>query len=361
MAPAFTKAFEQARVAGVKPHIEFMAHNTLQAVALLHKRLADIDVIALQLDGGIDTERVVRLTGEHGPVIVGLGVDHLAALQAFEIGAAAFLPSPPTYYAAERCLARAVRRLSDRMAATPTPLAPAVERIIQIPDGRRTHAVPVRDILFAKLAGRVGSRHVVVRTRTSAYRLQASLSSLVDQLGDGFIRTHERAVVAESAIEIYRPRYAPQAGTGGRRPSIRVRYVDEWLPVATSLPKPMARRLARFSNVARHATAPDLSEVLYAQAEGKCVRLYTRMGSYLQTRRSISDLIAEQGAGLVRIARGAAVAVAAVTEYVPPGQAPDHLENPGGGAVRIAHTGQWLPVARRAAGHVKKTLTVGSR
>lgn len=224
--------------------------------------------------------------------------------------------------------------------------------------------LPVREILYvASVERRASTQQVLVRTRTHSFTLFASIRSLAADLGPGFIRTHYAALVAERAVASYRPtRRRSHGSRAGINGAVKIRHTNEWLPVAQSVSSATRRRLQDLALRAPNTLTrrPAHSEIIYAVAEGKCVRLHTLDGSYLANGLSLDQLMRDAGAALIRVHRSAAVAVSAISEYVPASQVPGHLDNPGGGAVRIAHTGQWLPVARRVAGHVKKTLTVGS-
>lgn len=371
VAEALQAAIASAKVNGKAPAVAFVAHNTLQAVAQLHHRRSEIDAIALQLDAGVDADRVVlHAGGDSAGVIIGLGTGHIPALRAFDLGAVAFLPPPFPDLAVEQGLQRAADRLAERLAAAALPpsteiRAPQVERIIDIPTRRGVVQLPVQDILYvASVERRHDTQQILVRTRAHSYKLFDSIRSLAAALGPGFIRTHQAALVAERAVAAYRPtrRRSKAPGSATLTGAIKVRYTNEWLPVAQSVSPAIRRRLQDLAPSPRLALArrPANSDILYVVAEGKCVRLHTLDGSYLDNTLTLDQLVRDAGARLIRIHRSAAVAVSAISEYVPPSQVPGHLDNPGGGAVRIAHTGQWLPVARRVAGHVKKTLTVGS-
>lgn len=363
-------AIANARVNGMAPAVAFVAHNTLQAVAQVHHRRADIDAIALQLDAGIDADRVVlHAGGDSAGVIIGLGSGHIPALRAFDFGAVAFLPPPFQDLAVEKALQRASTRLTERLTVSALPTTAQahelqVERIIDIPTKHGRVQIPVREILYVASVGRKGStQQVLVRTRTHSFTLYASIRTLAVDLGPGFIRTHNAALIAERAVASYRPtRRRSHGSRAAINGAVKIRHTNEWLPVAQTVSPATQRRLQDLAlrTSATLTRRPAHSEIIYAAAEGKCVRLHTLDGSYLASRISLDQLMRDAGARLIRINRSAAVAVTAISEYVPASQAPGHLDNPGGGAVRIAHTGQWLPVARRVAGHVKKTLTVGS-
>lgn len=367
VAEALQAAIAAVKIHGKAPAVAFVAHNTLQAVAQLHHRRSQINAIALQLDAGIDADRVVLQTSGDAPcVLIGLGNGHIPALRAFDFGAVAFFPPPFQDLAVEQGLQRAAERLAVAVQPSAADIqihAPEVERIIDIPTRQGVVRVPVQEILYvASIERQASTQQILVRTRAHSFKLFASIRSLAAALGPGFIRTHHAALVAERAVAAYRP---TRRRSNGSRSSIngavKIRHTNEWLPVAQSVSPAIRRRLQDLAPSPQHALArrPATSEILYVVAEGKCVRLHTLDGSYIDTL-TLDQLVREAGARLIRIHRSAAVAVSAISEYVPPSQVPGHLDNPGGGAVRIAHTGQWLPVARRVAGHVKKTLTVGS-
>src|SRR5262249_56853998 len=113
--------------------------------------------------------------------------------QAFDAAAVDYLLKPVE---PER-LERALHRLRERVGA---PLRPAPSKLL-IPDRGRTHVVPVGEILWLEAA----DNYVVVHTSDRAPLMRRTLAGLLEDLGDGFVRTHRSAAVAVAHVTAVDP------------------------------------------------------------------------------------------------------------------------------------------------------------
>jgi len=177
--------------------------------------VADVEIVGMAHDGEDALQQAaaltpdaifldVRMPGASGldvaaslpdpaPAVVFLTAFDQYAVQAFGAAAVDYLLKPVE---PER-LARALQRLRDRAGA---PLRPAPAKLL-IPDRGRTHVVPVNEILWLEAA----DNYVVVHTAERAPLMRRTLAGLLEDLGDGFVRTHRSAAVAVAHVTAVDP------------------------------------------------------------------------------------------------------------------------------------------------------------
>jgi two-component system, LytTR family, response regulator len=119
------------------------------------------------------------------------------ALKAFDTNAIDYLLKPVE---PER-LARSVQRLRERRAAAPRahPGAPAQ---LMIPDRGRIHVVRCADIEWLQSA----DNYVTVHANGQALLMRRTLAGLLEDLGEGFVRSHRGAAVALAQVASVRAR-----------------------------------------------------------------------------------------------------------------------------------------------------------
>ncbi len=99
------------------------------------------------------------------------------------------LPAPPASAAAST-------DATPPTISTPHSARPAPAHLL-IPDLGRTHVVPVAQILWLESA----DNYVVVHTAERAPLMRRTLTALLADLGEGFVRTHRSAAVALAQVQ----------------------------------------------------------------------------------------------------------------------------------------------------------------
>lgn len=169
------------------------ARDGEEALAAIAAHAPDALFLDVQMPGASGLDVAASLP-EPAPAIVFVTAHDRYALQAFEAAALDYLLKPVE---PER-LARAVQRLRERVAATRPPLRPAQ---LLVPDRGRTQVVAVADLLWLEAA----DNYVVLHTAERAPLLRRTLSGLLDDLGEGFVRTHRGAAVALAQVQALEP------------------------------------------------------------------------------------------------------------------------------------------------------------
>lgn len=166
--------------------------GALRAIAALAPDAVFLDV---QMPGASGLDVAASLPDPAPAVVFVTAFDHYA-LQAFDAAAVDYLLKPVEPQRLERALAR-LRARRGAGAAEPRP----VPANLLIPDRGRTHVVPVAEILWLEAA----DNYVVVHTTMRAPLMRRSLAALVQDLGDGFVRTHRGAAVALAHVTQIQP------------------------------------------------------------------------------------------------------------------------------------------------------------
>ncbi|MCC2970326.1 LytTR family DNA-binding domain-containing protein [Massilia sp. IC2-476] len=128
------------------------------------------------------------------PLVVFVTAYDEYALRAFDANAIDYLLKPFDQARLKRALERLQARLVSRPASTATGLAP---RQLLVTERGATRVVQVADIEWLETA----DNYVALHTAQGAPLLRQTLSSLLDQLGTGFVRCHRRAAVRPAAVE----------------------------------------------------------------------------------------------------------------------------------------------------------------
>lgn len=129
---------------------------------------------------------------EPAPMIVFVTAFDRYALQAFDAAALDYLLKPVE---PER-LQRALQRLRQSRRRTPASANPRPAQLL-IPDRGRVHLIKVTDIVWLQAA----DNYVVVHTASGAPLMRRTLTGLLNDLGDGFVRTHRSAAVALAQVQ----------------------------------------------------------------------------------------------------------------------------------------------------------------
>lgn len=170
------------------------AGDGAEALAQVQALQPDALLLDIQMPGvgGLD---VAASLPDPAPALIFVTAYDQYALPAFDAAALDYVLKPVE---PER-LARALQRLRDRAslqraAEPPAPRPPPAQLLI--PDRGRTHVVPVAEILWLEAA----DNYVVVHTAERAPLMRRTLQALLQDLGDGFVRTHRGAAVAVAQV-----------------------------------------------------------------------------------------------------------------------------------------------------------------
>ena len=132
------------------------------------------------------------------PLVVFVTAYDEYALQAFDANAIDYLLKPYDEARLQRALDRARERLGARQAvvsATAHAAAPALGGLpvqqLLITERGTTRVVPIAEIQWIETA----DNYVILHTATAQPLLRQTLASLLERLGDGFLRCHRRAAV----------------------------------------------------------------------------------------------------------------------------------------------------------------------
>jgi two-component system, LytTR family, response regulator len=173
------------------------AHEALAQVATLQPDVVFLDV---QMPGPSGLVVAASLP-EPAPAVVFVTAHEHYAVQAFDAAAIDYLLKPVE---PERLL-RTVQRLraggmaESRLARLPArlPASQVPPAQLLIADRGRTHVISVASIGWLEAA----DNYVVVHTAEQAPLMRRTLTGLLHDLGDGFLRTHRRAAVALTHVE----------------------------------------------------------------------------------------------------------------------------------------------------------------
>ena len=178
-------------------------HAALRAIAQHRPAVLFLDV---QMPGPTGIE-VARVTGANAHVVFITAFDHYA-VQAFEEGAVDYLLKPLE----TARLARALRRVRERLAKPPADLTHLLEQIqrgpqtetlrwITVLNGREVRLITVDDICYF----RADNKYVAVVTAESESLITTSLAELLERLDPNvFWQVHRSTVVNVNAVHSVR-------------------------------------------------------------------------------------------------------------------------------------------------------------
>ncbi|UCD67236.1 MAG: response regulator transcription factor [Betaproteobacteria bacterium] len=214
------------------------AENGQRLLELLQRRPADVVLLDIRMPemDGLETARHLQKLDDPPHVVFTTAYDDYA-ISAFELHAIDYLVKPIR-----------LRRLNDALARARSITRISLDVLSEIAGSARTHLsvhergkvqlVPVADILYL----RAELKYVTIRTEQRELVLEESLSRLEKEFRDRFVRIHRNCLVAKDRIESFeRESYA---GGGEARWVVRVRCVDEALPVSRRQ-QPLIRQLGK--------------------------------------------------------------------------------------------------------------------
>jgi two-component system, LytTR family, response regulator AlgR len=198
------------------------AAHAAQALQLLLHTTADLVLLDIGLPGENGLQLARRFTGAAGaPAVVFVTAHAEHALAAFDLEAVDYLTKPVRLERLQAALQRVAQR---RHARATLPEGP----VLVVSDRGRVLRVPLAEVLYLK----AGLKYVTLRTAEHTYVLDDALSDLEQRLGDGFLRIHRNAVVAQAAVRELARRPDPDAEGDADSWAVRLAPVDEWLAVS---------------------------------------------------------------------------------------------------------------------------------
>jgi two-component system LytT family response regulator len=171
--------------------------EALQQVAALNPDALLLD-IQMPGVGGLD---VAASLPDPAPALIFVTAFDRYALPAFDAAALDYLLKPVEPERLARALQRVRDRVDARHAVAAAPRRPRPSQLL-IPDRGRTHVIAVAEILWLEAA----DNYVVVHTADRAPLMRRTLSALLVDLGDAFMRCHRGAAVALAAVQSLQPR-----------------------------------------------------------------------------------------------------------------------------------------------------------
>jgi two-component system LytT family response regulator len=188
------------RMLAQEPGIEALdeAMDGVDALERLASFRPDALFLDIQMPGLSGIELAASLP-DPAPLVVFVTAFDEYAVRAFDANAIDYLLKPCD----QARLQRAVQRLRERLADKPQPApVPAFAnghpvRNLLVPERSGTRIVPVADIQWIETA----DNYVVLHTAQGEPLLRQTLTNLLAQLGERFVRCHRRAAVQVASIE----------------------------------------------------------------------------------------------------------------------------------------------------------------
>lgn len=163
-----------------------------QALALAAQLQPDAMLLDVQMPE-LDGLAVAASLPDDGPAVIFVTAFDAFALQAFDARAIDYLLKPVAPERLERALQRVRQRSAPRV---PPPVAQLL-----VPTRQGLQVLRVADVEWIAAA----DNYVTLHAQGREYLLRRTLASLLDDLGDGFVRVHRSAAVALSQVAEVRP------------------------------------------------------------------------------------------------------------------------------------------------------------
>lgn len=163
-----------------------------QALALAAQLQPDAMLLDVQMPE-LDGLAVAASLPDDGPAVIFVTAFDAFALQAFDARAVDYLLKPVAPERLERALQRVRRRTGPRV---PQPAAQLL-----VPTRQGLQVLRVAEIEWIAAA----DNYVTLHSHGREYLLRRTLASLLEDLGDGFVRVHRSAAVALSQVAEVRP------------------------------------------------------------------------------------------------------------------------------------------------------------
>jgi two-component system response regulator AlgR len=172
--------------------VEAEAGNATQALECLRRQSFDLALIDIHMPGadGLTLAQTLRaLPSPPALVFVTAHAEH--AVQAFELEALDYLTKPVRLERLQMALEKAARFVQSRATESSPP-----DEVMIIQERGRTERVPLSEVLYLKAE----LKYITVRTQTTSYLLEGSLSELEIKYPDRFLRIHRNALVSRSCV-----------------------------------------------------------------------------------------------------------------------------------------------------------------
>ena len=195
--------------------VEAEAANATQALEWLRRQSFDLALIDIHMPGadGLALARVLReLPNPPAIVFVTAHAEH--AVQAFELEALDYLTKPVRLERLQIALEKAARFVQTRRDFEPDP----PEEVMIIQERGRTERVPLSEM-----------KYITVRTQSTSYLLEASLSELEIRYASYFLRVHRNALVSKRSVRALERQHDTQDGETW---AVRLHGIEESLPVS---------------------------------------------------------------------------------------------------------------------------------
>ncbi len=183
------------RMLGLEPGITALqvACDGVEALEQCASFLPDVAFLDIQMPEVTGIELAASLPAP-APLVVFVTAYDQYAVQAFDANAIDYLLKPYDQARLQRALVRVRERLRTREAPGVTTLP---VRQLLVTERGVTRVVKVDDIAWIETA----DNYVVLHTATSQPLLRQTLTGLLAQLGDAFVRCHRRAAVRPALVE----------------------------------------------------------------------------------------------------------------------------------------------------------------
>jgi len=183
-----------------------IVHDGHKALREIERHRPQVLFLDVQMPGPTGIE-VARVTGTSAHVVFITAFDHYA-VQAFEEGAVDYLLKPLD----PARLARALRRIKDRLTRPPADLSGLLEQLQRGPGNERLRWITVlhgRDIQFITVEDicyfRADNKYVAVVTAEGESLITTPLKDLIDRLDPAvFWQIHRGVIVNRNAIKTVR-------------------------------------------------------------------------------------------------------------------------------------------------------------
>ena len=173
--------------------VEAEAGNATQALQWLQRQSFDLALVDIHMPGadGLALAQALRaLPSPPALVFVTAHAEH--AVQAFELEALDYLTKPVRLQRLQMALEKAARFVQARRDKEAVP----PEELMIIQERGRTERVPLSEVLYLKAE----LKYLTVRTQTTSYLMEGSLSEMETKYPNRFLRVHRNALVTKGRV-----------------------------------------------------------------------------------------------------------------------------------------------------------------
>jgi two-component system response regulator AlgR len=173
--------------------VEAQAGNATQALQWLQRQSFDLVLLDIHMPGadGLALAQALRAL-PRPPALVFVTAHAQHAVQAFELEALDYLTKPVRLQRLQMALEKVARFVQSRRDTEPVP----PEEVMIIQERGRTERVPLSEVLYLKAE----LKYLTVRTQTTSYLLEGSLSEMETRYPNRFLRIHRNALVTKGRV-----------------------------------------------------------------------------------------------------------------------------------------------------------------